>query len=41
MCSMVLAAAAPEIDDLSSNWIDPNAPVSSHIPEQLGGNQVG
>ena len=29
----------PSLEDLASKWIDPNAPVSTNLPEQLGGKQ--
>eukprot|EP00041_Stephanoeca_diplocostata_P028949 m.839802 g.839802 ORF g.839802 m.839802 type:complete len:459 (-) comp23469_c0_seq4:4535-5911(-) len=29
----------PTLNDLRSNWVDPNSPVSTNIPETLGGDQ--
>ena len=44
---MMLAASAvwftitniPSLTDLASRWIDPNIPVSTNVPKQLGGDQ--
>lgn len=33
------SAAVPTLEDLRSQWVDPNTPVSKHIPQQLGGSQ--
>lgn len=33
------ATDVPSLEELGSKWIDPNTPVSTNLPEQLGGEQ--